>query len=144
MLVSDLEPTMRGRYSPRPTLRIVAMVAVLIAVAAATFSATTPARGQGDPAATDANPPAATTGQEAIADDAKLSDQPLYRISQLYGFSPIINGLIIGLSVLAVMFFIWFMLTINNRTMAPPGLVDEVVKLVLRGDYERGRRCVPA
>ncbi|MFI4859722.1 MAG: MotA/TolQ/ExbB proton channel family protein, partial [Phycisphaerales bacterium JB063] len=70
-------------------------------------------------------------------EDATLSKQPLYRISQLYGFSPIINGIIIGLSVLAVMFFIWFMLTINNRTMAPPALVDEVVKLILRGDYER-------
>ncbi|MFI4860580.1 MAG: hypothetical protein ACIAXF_07870, partial [Phycisphaerales bacterium JB063] len=96
----------------RSVARLVVMVALLAVVAVATLTATTAARGQGDGAAdaSQAQPEPATQAPPAEADageDATLSKQPLYRISQLYGFSPIINGIIIGLSVLAVMFFIW-------------------------------------
>lgn len=66
-----------------------------------------------------------------------LSDNPFYRFRDLFMFSPVINGIIAGLSVLGLMFFLYFMLTINRRTFAPPAFVDEVVKLVIRGDYER-------
>lgn len=66
-----------------------------------------------------------------------LSEQPFYRVQQLFMFSPVINGIIVGLSVLGLLFFLVFMLTINRRTMVPHGFVDEVVKLVVRGDYER-------
>ncbi|XAL98381.1 MotA/TolQ/ExbB proton channel family protein [Phycisphaeraceae bacterium D3-23] len=143
MPVSDLDTQTRGRRSGRPTFRLVAMVTMFFIIAAATLATTGPASGQDD--TTPANPaqpqtqsaPGATDSLSGGDADANLSKKPLYRISQLYGFSPIINGIIIALSVLAVMFFVWFMLTINNRTMAPPGLVDEVVKLILRGDYER-------
>lgn len=67
----------------------------------------------------------------------QLSEQPLYRVQQLFMFSPVINGIILALSVLGLLFFVAFMLTINRRTMVPHGFVDEVVKLVIRGDYER-------
>ncbi|MFN3168007.1 MAG: MotA/TolQ/ExbB proton channel family protein [Phycisphaeraceae bacterium] len=77
------------------------------------------------------NPPAEPDGP------IKLSDQPVYKLGQLFMFSPIINGIIAGLSALGLMFFLYFMLTINRRTFAPPRFVDEVVKLVIRGDYER-------
>lgn len=120
------------------------MIAVLIAAAAATFSAT----GQGadgqptdNPGGTSSQlqPPGGEAGNTPAdeAADEGLSDQPLNRIGQLFFYAPVINGLIIGLSVLALAFFVMFMLTINNRAMAPPGMVDEVVKLVIRGDYER-------
>jgi biopolymer transport protein ExbB len=122
------------------------MVAVLAVAAAATFSAT----GQGDggqPAdnaggtSSQLQPPGGNgtgdAGNAGTPSDDGLSDQPLNRIGQLFFYAPVINGLILGLSVLALMFFVMFMLKINNRAMAPPALVDEVVKLVIRGDYER-------
>lgn len=68
---------------------------------------------------------------------AGLSDHPLYKVRDLFMFSPVINGIIAGLSALGLIFFLYFMLSINRRTFAPPGFVDEVVKLVVRGDYER-------
>lgn len=81
----------------------------------------------------------AETGEAAAAPDGPvvLSEQPFYRVQQLFMFSPVINGIIVGLSVLGLLFFLVFMLTINRRTMVPHGFVDEVVKLVVRGDYER-------
>lgn len=120
------------------------MIAVLVAAAAATFSATgqdNDGQPTDNPGGTSSQlqPPGGEAGN-ASADEAAaegLSDQPLNRIGQLFFYAPVINGLIIGLSVLALAFFVMFMLTINNRAMAPPGLVDEVVKLVIRGDYER-------
>lgn len=66
-----------------------------------------------------------------------LRENPLYRVKDLFMFSPVINGIIIGLSILGLVFFLFFMLSINRRTFAPPRFVDEVVKLVIRGDYER-------
>lgn len=55
---------------------------------------------------------------------------------ELYYTSPIINGVIAGLSVIAVAVFLFLLLTINDRAMVPPDLVDEVNKLVGRGKYE--------
>jgi len=37
--------------------------------------------------------------------DIELSDQPLYRVKQLFMFSPVINGIILVLSVLGLLFF---------------------------------------
>jgi len=68
---------------------------------------------------------------------AGLSEQPLARFRDLFMFSPVINGIIGGLSVLGLLFFLFFMASINRRTFAPPGFVDEVVKLIIRGDFER-------
>jgi biopolymer transport protein ExbB len=52
-------------------------------------------------------------------------------------FSPVINGIIAGLSVLSLMLFLFFLLTINSRAMAPRGMIDEVTRLIIRGDYEK-------
>jgi biopolymer transport protein ExbB len=93
------------------------------------------------------NPPAGTSqnnqnnqnNQAGEAGDGpiELSAQPVYKLGELFMFSPIINGIIAALSALGLLFFLYFMLTINRRTFAPPRFVDEVVKLVIRGDYER-------
>lgn len=53
----------------------------------------------------------------------------------LFATSPIINGLILGLSIVAVALFGYFMLTIHSKTMVPPAFIDEVTKLVLAGNY---------
>lgn len=83
--------------------------------------------------------PNATPTPEPVTSDGPitLSDNPLYKVGELFMFSPIINGIIAGLSILGLVFFLYFMASINRRTFAPPRFVDEVVKLVIRGDYER-------
>jgi len=134
----------------RTPLRLAVMVVMLAVVGGVTlFSSAQTNPTSETPTQAPATPsPQATTSQTATgeqgdtastdADGAmQLSDQPLYRIRDLFMFSPVINGIIVGLSVLALIFFLYFMLTINSRTFAPPRFVDEVVKLVVRGDYER-------
>ena len=54
----------------------------------------------------------------------------------LFKLSPWINGIIAALSVLALVLFIYFILTINTLSMAPPAFVDDVTKLVINRDYE--------
>jgi biopolymer transport protein ExbB len=71
---------------------------------------------------------------EAPAIDPDTGALP--QVLDLFLTSPIINGIILGLSVISVMLFLYFLLTINDRAMVPPDLVDEVNKLVLRGKYE--------
>ncbi|MEX1016353.1 MAG: MotA/TolQ/ExbB proton channel family protein [Phycisphaeraceae bacterium] len=60
----------------------------------------------------------------------------LPQVGELFMFSPIINGLIVALSVFAVMLFLFFLATITPRAMVPPDFVDEVTKLVIRGKHE--------
>ncbi len=54
----------------------------------------------------------------------------------LFNTSPVINGIILGLSVLSLLLFLFFLLTINDRAMVPADLVEETNKLVDRGKYE--------
>mgnify|MGYP001820409929 CR=1 FL=1 len=122
----------------RTPLRLGLMV-VLLAMA---FSATLMVNAQStDPpdegAGVESAQPAAPVAAEPDNTPVDLSDNPLYKFRDLFMFSPVINGIIAGLSVLGLIFFLYFMMTINRRTFAPPGFVDEVVKLVIRGDYER-------
>lgn len=85
------------------------------------------------------------TGAAAWAQDAQpdagggLVDPvtgALPELIDLFMFSPVINGIIVLLSVLALMLFLYFLLTINSRAMVPADFVDEVTKLVLRGKHE--------
>ena len=55
---------------------------------------------------------------------------------ELFNYSPIINGVLVGLSILAVLLAIFFLLTINGRAIAPSDFVDEVTKLAMRGKHE--------
>ncbi len=58
-------------------------------------------------------------------------------LQQLFMFSPTINGILAGLSVLAVLMFLAFLLMINGRAMVPADLVDELTKLVVARKYEQ-------
>lgn len=125
----------------RTPLRLGLMVVLLAFGIGATLMAnaqsTDPATA---PEATAAQPEAVAPAEAAPASADKpvdLSENPLYRIRDLFMFSPVINGIIAGLSILGLVFFLYFMLSINRRTFAPPGFVDEVVKLAIRGDMER-------
>jgi biopolymer transport protein ExbB len=53
----------------------------------------------------------------------------------LFMTSPIINGIIALLSLIAVAVFLYLLTTINSRAMVPPDLVDEVTKLVINRQY---------
>lgn len=52
-------------------------------------------------------------------------------------YSTVINSIILALSGVAVLLFVFFMLTTHTRGMAPPDFVDEITKLTLRGKYEQ-------
>ena len=139
----------KNNRTPRRLALMVVLLGVMIAVAlVANAQGVGPDRtGPGaappaQPAADNAPAPSANSTPPATQADKpgepiQLSDQPVYKLGQLFMFSPVINGIIAGLSVLGVLFFLYFMLTINRRTFAPPRFVDEVVKLVIRGDFER-------
>ncbi len=60
-----------------------------------------------------------------------------YELLDLFMFSPVINGMIAGLSVLALALFALLILTINTRAMAPSDMVEEVRKLVQRRQFEK-------
>jgi len=133
--------TLSETKSNRTPLRLSLMVLLMVIAIGATLMANaqstdTPPPAAGETAAQPADaatPPADTEANEPV----DLSDNPLYKMKDLFMFSPVINGIIAGLSVLGLVFFLYFMMSINRRTFAPPAFVDEVVKLVVRGDYER-------
>lgn len=134
----SLNPTKKNRTSLRLSLMVVMLGCALGATLMAGAQSTDPP-GEGSAVATPVDPSAQAQSPEMADADkpADLSDNPLYRFRDLFMFSPVINGIIAGLSVLGLIFFLYFMLSINRRTFAPPAFVDEVVKLVIRGDYER-------
>jgi len=95
----------------------------LFTILAAAFAAT--AWAQGDPT------PPPTTG--AVAPE-------LPTLLDLFLTSPIINAIIAGLSVVALLMFIFFILTVNTAAMAPSGFIDDVTKLVLADKYEEAAK----
>jgi len=132
--------------------RLLVMVGLLAAIGVATLTAQAQSPGAagadqpgstGDAASdTDSGvdlgtAPGTDAGQDASDPQPGLAKEPLGRVGQLFMYSPIVNGIILGLSGLALALFLFFMLSINNQTMAPPKFVDELVKLAIRGDYER-------
>ncbi|MEO1237340.1 MAG: MotA/TolQ/ExbB proton channel family protein [Planctomycetota bacterium] len=117
--------------SPRRTWpRLLVLAAALLAA-----GATLTLRAQDTPG--DAPPPAAETVVPALPSEANFNDlDPIYQLRDMYFFSPVINGIIAGLSVLALMFFLWFLVTINSRTVAPAAFVNEITNLVLVRRYD--------
>ena len=57
-------------------------------------------------------------------------------VLELFNFSPVINGIIVALSILAVLLAVFFLLTIHSRAIAPPDFVEEITKLAVRGKHE--------
>jgi len=77
--------------------------------------------------------------QDTVAAPAQTIDPAtgaLPNFRDLFEYSPVINGAILGLSVLSVLLFLFLLLTVNSRSMVPADLVDELTKLVMRGKYE--------
>lgn len=89
------------------------------------------------PAASSVETPAAQTTSGPTPPATGLSDDPLERLRTLYQFSPVINGVIAGLSVLALALFVSYLLTINRRSAAPADLMDELTRLITRGRFDQ-------
>jgi len=83
-----------------------------------------------------AQPPGAAPRPAGPASAIDPLTGALPTLAELFAFSPIINGVLLGLSVLALALFLFFLLTINPRAMAPHDLVDELTKLAIRGKHE--------
>jgi len=149
---NDFSPAPSSVRPPRLWLRALVMVVALLAIASTltlraqntpTLPPATPTPTLPTPSLPDVLPttpaPATPAPADPAADYGNLGDlsvQPIYKLKQMFLFAPVINGIIGGLSVLGLMFFLWFMLTINVRSAAPPAFVNEITNLVLVGRYD--------
>lgn len=70
--------------------------------------------------------------------DPSSGDLPTFL--ELFYASPWINGAIGALSVLALLLFLYFLFTVHPRSLAPPGFVDEVTKLVINREFDEAAR----
>lgn len=75
--------------------------------------------------------PSPASGGATTAMDALPS------LAELFNTSPLINGAIIGLSIIALLLFIYFLLTINHNAIVPASFLDDVMKMVLDRDYKQ-------
>lgn len=145
-------PVPARRLWPRALVMVVAMLAIgtTLTLRAQNTAPATPAQPTpvevGQAAGQMLNGMAETVGVQAqtplaaetemVGNLGDLSVQPIYKLKQMFLFAPVINGIIAGLSVMGLMFFLWFMLTINVRAAAPPAFVNEITNLVLVGRYD--------
>lgn len=54
----------------------------------------------------------------------------------LFLSSPVINGLNAALLAVALLMYLYFLVSVKTRRLAPPEFVDEVTKLAVRGKHE--------
>lgn len=119
--------TRREMTSSRALGRVFIMAVVLLGLGVVAV--------YGQPAPESASPQAATTAGPATQSSIDQQGN-LPAFAELFYFSPYINGVIAVLSMMALLLFVFFLLTINARAMVPPDFVDEVTKLAIRGKFE--------
>jgi biopolymer transport protein ExbB len=97
---------------------------------------------QGMTAASAQTPEAPAAAEGGAQTVVNLNEGTLATFKELFDTSPYINGTILVLSVFAVLMFVYFLMTINSSSMAPPAFVDDVNKLVLsRKNEEAANLC---
>ena len=84
----------------------------------------------GEPAGSASAAPAEPQGPAINPATGELPD-----VSEIFLTSPVINGLLVLLSVVALLLFLLFITTINTGNMAPATFIDDVTKLVLSQQY---------
>ena len=123
----------------RRAARLAGMVVWLVMIG--TVTAMAASAGGNAPGAAARTSAAARTGSGG-AIDTLIMHGTLPTPKALFMFSPWINGIILALSVIALMMFLFLMVTITRRSMVPPDFVEEVTKLAIRGRYdEAGDLC---
>ena len=78
--------------------------------------------------------PVSSTPQGAGAFVPQLGEGLM--VWQLYMLSPVINSVILFLSIAALALFVYFLATVKGHSMAPRRFVDEVSKLVRSRDFK--------
>ncbi len=63
-------------------------------------------------------------------------DKSLPSLVVLFQTSPIIISIILALSVVALLMFVYLLLTVNHNSMVPAPFVDDVMKMVLDRQYK--------
>jgi biopolymer transport protein ExbB len=76
-------------------------------------------------------------GQEQAVANSTNEVSGITTLVDLYLHSPVINGIIAALSVLALGLFLFFLSTVNTRSMVPAEFVDQVTKLAVQGKFEQ-------
>ncbi len=77
----------------------------------------------------------AETGATGSTGTAAIEGQ-LPTLVDLFFFSPAINGVLLALSIMALMLFLFFLVTINHRAIVPAAFMEEVTKLAVRRKHE--------
>lgn len=127
-----------GRRSVRYGMAATVALFTLIFLWTAALSAQSTQTAQ--PAQQITPPPAAAqpAGNQAIANAPALdlATGAMPRIMELYNTSPIINSAILALSVLSLLMFLYFMLTISSYSLAKASFVDDVKNMVIKKRYD--------
>ncbi len=132
-------PAGRGRRGLRGTLLLVGLLAGVLAIG---LPAAGQSDGGGDPDATAAATQAAqddgpgetgTLGQRSGVD---VSGGVLPTLGDLFFTSPWINGILAGLSLLALTLFVFLLTTIHPQSLAPRSFLDEATRLVVDGQFK--------
>ena len=76
-------------------------------------------------------------GDDAGGGAASAAADGMPTLVELFNYSPVINSLIAVLSVLALGLFLFFLSTVNARSMVPAEFIDQVTKLTVQGKYEQ-------
>ena len=87
------------------------------------------------PAAAPPPPEAAAPAPESGGD--VVMGQGVPTVYALFMTSPYINGALLGLSVIAVLIFLYLLMTLNSRSFNPPRFIDDVTKLILHRQFEQ-------
>ncbi len=82
------------------------------------------------PVASGAWAEAAATGEGAAA----IAEGPTF--SNLFMFSPVINSILLALSLLSLAMFLYLLLSVHPQGLAPRAFVDEIYRLVGDGQYK--------
>jgi biopolymer transport protein ExbB len=80
--------------------------------------------------------PATDNGTTAV-DKAASSEDRLPTPVELWRTSPWIISIILVLSVIALLAFVFLLLTVNHNAMVPATFVDDVMKMVLAKEYKQ-------
>lgn len=117
----------------------------VLGAAAALLGALLVGRAWANPAPAGAGPGSAAAMARSSPNPDSLAPAPPARTAapesaqsfgKLFNTSPIINGIILALSVVSLGLFVFFWMTINTKSMVPPDFIDSVTRLVIDRKYD--------
>lgn len=126
-----------GRRSVRYGMAACAALLTLLFLATTFLGAQTTAPAPGNAPGSPGNVAASQAPiSPAAAPALDLTTGTMPRLIELYNTSPIINSVILALSVLSLLMFLYFMLTISSYSLAKASFVDDVKNMVIKKRYD--------